>query len=219
MINLNLAKLRKEFRSKKPDFLRTDSNKKIFKNKWRKPRGINNKMRFNKKGHGKQPRIGYSAPHKIKNLNIYGLKDILVFNVNNLDNINKETDSALISKSVGLKKKIEIAKKAKDLNIYISNLKNIDEFLRKAEESLAKRKQTKLKTSEEKKVSKEESLKKVEKKEEAKEKTSEEMKKGEEKVERELLKKEQVGKIAKESKTKKSDKFKQTPMQRSIPTE
>jgi len=120
---------------KKPRFLRSDWYKasrlgKNRKNKqlWRKPKGRHNKKREKKRSRGKQPSIGYSMT-KIERGRIHGLMPVLVFNPQDLIKIKKD-QIAVVSSKVGIKNKIEIAKKALESKIKIKNL-NSQEFLDK----------------------------------------------------------------------------------------
>ena len=120
---------------KKPRFLRRDWNKKSKlgrkrKNKqlWRKPKGRHNKIRQKFKGKSKQPSIGYGSD-KINRGNINGLKPFIINNIHELlESRNHKDAFVIIAKNVGNLKKIDIVKKALEMNIYISNL-NSEKFL------------------------------------------------------------------------------------------
>lgn len=186
----NLLIIRKNLKKKKPVFLRQDALiKKKLSKKWRKPRGMHSKLREGRKGHPKKPSSGYRSPKAVRNLTKEGFKQLLIYNPDGLQKMNKETQTATLAKSVGLKKKIKILEKAKSLGFKLSNIKDIDATLKEIEEKLIKKKETKTKRFKEK-VKKE-----TEKIEEVKEKPKEEIKEikpEEEKLEKEkILKKEQ----------------------------
>ena len=66
MAEENLLQLRKRIKAKKPNFVRQDSHKqKEVKKKWRKPKGMQSKMRLKKKGYRKSVSIGYGSPKKV----------------------------------------------------------------------------------------------------------------------------------------------------------
>ncbi len=158
-------------------FKRTDSNKKKFKNKWRKARGLHNKIRRKVKGHRKQPSIGYGSPVSMKNLDPSGFLPVQVSNLADLDKIKNEGKlAALISKKVGQRKKIKILEECKRMNIKVLNIKDIDKFINQVKENMDSRKKKQKRIEDKKKKSKEEALKKSEKKKDKK-KTEEEIKK------------------------------------------
>ncbi len=166
-INLELLKLKK----KKPKFVMQDNHKKKkLKNKWRKPRGSDSKMRYKRRGYRKRLAVGYKTPKSIYGLNKDGLKGVLVHSIKDFKKINKTNEAMIISSTVGAKKKIEIIKEAKNNSIKIINIKDIDAYIKKIEEGMKNKKEAKKKKKEKeekKKVSKKEDLaEKIEKEEE-----------------------------------------------------
>ncbi|MBS3143726.1 50S ribosomal protein L32e [Candidatus Woesearchaeota archaeon] len=145
---------------KKPNFKRQDSILKKLKDKWIRPKGIQSKLRLRKKGKGKIPRIGYGTPKDKKYL-IKNKKVVLIKNMNDLENIK---NPIIISSKVGLRKKLEIVTKAKELKLEILNIKDADKFIEDVKKKLEEKKKQKQKIKE-KKTKKEE---KIKKKEEAK---------------------------------------------------
>ena len=115
-----MKELISNLRKKKPNFLRQNSNKYKFKNKWRAPRGLHNKIRLKRKGHVKQPSVGYGTPNEIKYIDKNtGFRPVLVSNIAELAEINQKTESVIISARIGMKKKVEIIKKCQELNLSI----------------------------------------------------------------------------------------------------
>lgn len=174
-----ILKLRKEKKDKKPEFVRQQGRTvSKLERKWRQPKGMHSKLRKKLKERGKHPSMGYSSPKKVRGLNPKGLKEVVVNNTEDLINI-KKGEAAVIGKNVGKRKKLKILKKAEELKINVSNIKDAKAFIKKVEETLKKRKEE-AKTKEEKKEkSKKEALKKAEekKKKEQKEETEEEKEK------------------------------------------
>lgn len=170
----NLLKLRKKIKSKKPNFVRQEYNKKkSLKKKWHKPKGIHSKLRLNKAGHIKKPSPGFGSPKKVCYLTPEGFKPYLIKNLSDLDIVN--TGGVIIlSSTLGIKKKIQILEKIKELKLKVSNIKNIDEFIEKTKEKLKQRKEQ---TKKKKQKKQEEKAKAVKKVEEKKEETEEEKKK------------------------------------------
>ena len=94
---------------------------------WRRPTGRDNKMREKRRGYPAVVSVGYCADKQEKG-KIEEKTPIMVNNINDLDKIGK--DNIAIIGSVGKKKKIEIAKKAKEKAILVHNL-NIKKFIKK----------------------------------------------------------------------------------------
>lgn len=177
----NLLEIRKESKERKPEFIRQDNPKRRKLNyKWRKPKGIHSKIRHHFKGRRKMPSPGYKSPRKVKGLHASGLEIISVSSIDDITKIKKESQGAVVSKSVGMKKRLGIFKKAKELNINVLNL-NVDEQIKKIEDFINSKKK------EEKQKIKKEKLKET--KIEQKEKTvlSDEQKKEAEKKEKDKL--------------------------------
>ncbi len=109
----------KFFRTDLKRFLKLGSRRKKIRN-WRRPRGLDNKVRLSMLGHPSVPKIGFRKS-KAESGKIKGLIPKLVFNVKDLENLDKKNMIAVISK-VGAKKKLEMIKKAEELNIKIFNV-------------------------------------------------------------------------------------------------
>lgn len=117
-------------------FLRRDSKRflkfgkgKGKKAKWRKPTGRDNKMREKKKGYPAVVSLGYSKDKKVRG-KIKEKTPVEIFNIPGLEKLGK--DQIGVVGNVGKKKKIEIAKYAKDKKIVLKNL-NAEAFLKKEE--------------------------------------------------------------------------------------
>ena len=111
------------------------------KQKYRRARGIHSKMGKKMKGNPRCVSIGFKKTEKgrITTRIIQNIKQLLEM---------KKGDKVILAK-VGKKKKIEIAKKAKELGIEIINL-NINKFFKKIEREKSKDKKTEAKTEEKK---------------------------------------------------------------------
>src|SRR3989344_3619356 len=125
---------------KKPKFKRQQSILKKLKSNWRRPRGLHSKLRLKKGGKGKRPKIGYRKEKNLRYL-IKNKETVLIKSMKDLENIDKQI---IISSSIGLKKKLDIIKKAKELKLDIINIKDVNTFLedtgKKMEEKKRKRK-------------------------------------------------------------------------------
>lgn len=120
-IKLQLS-VRRRQKSRKPKFRRQEwfRYKRLGKS-WRKPKGLHSKMRTNRKYRPNVVRIGYGSPKTVRGLHPSGFKEILVYNVNDLKDIDPKTEAARIGHSVGTKKRIELEKKAEKLGIRVLN--------------------------------------------------------------------------------------------------
>lgn len=166
---MNALELRKELKSKKPSFVRQDfGKKKRIKKNWRKPRGIDSKVRLQLRGRSKIVKEGYSSPKEVRFTNKDGFKEIMLGNVSDLANV-KEGCIGVISSTVGKRKRSLIVEEAKKLNV---KLQSSDSIFKKISNFLDNRKTVK-KAREAKKavvakakkaVKKEEKVEKVEEK-------------------------------------------------------
>ena len=117
-------KLRARAKNKKPKFIRAESWKyDRFSLSWRKPRGLDNKIRRKIKGWPPGPSTGYKGPLSARFLHPSGYREVIVFNVADLSNIDTTTQAARIAHTVGKRKRALIIAEAKNLNIKILNLK------------------------------------------------------------------------------------------------
>lgn len=139
------------------------------KQKYRKGKGRDNKMRLNIKGHLKKVRIGFKNMKKTSGL-VKELKPIIIKNLNDLKKLGK-SEIGIIAK-IGNKKRKEIAEYAikNNIRLYLDpkrTLERIEEKLKKVKE---KQTQRKIKRIERDKKAQKEAEKKAKKeaKEEAK---------------------------------------------------
>ena len=129
-------KLRARARNKKPNFVRAESWKyDRFSLSWRKPRGLDNKIRRKIKGWPAGPSMGYKGPKVARFLHPSGYREVIVFNVEGLSTIDTNTQAARIAHTVGKRKRALIIAEAKSLNIKILNLKVSKEEEKTAEEA------------------------------------------------------------------------------------
>ncbi|PPA80039.1 MAG: 50S ribosomal protein L32e [ANME-2 cluster archaeon HR1] len=120
--SLRLLKVRKRQKQKKPVFLQTDHHKKKrLKKTWRRPRGLHNKKRRYILGKGQIVRVGFGSPVAVKGLHPSGFMDVLVSRIQDLENMDPDTQAVRISRTVGQRKRIEILKKAQTQGMKILN--------------------------------------------------------------------------------------------------
>ena len=117
-----LLKVRKQINKKRPHFKRFESWRFVrIKDQWRKPKGIDNKMRTELQGWPKSVKIGYGGPAAVRGLHSSGLEEVMIWNTADLANVDPETQVARIGGTVGGRKKELILEEAEELNIRILN--------------------------------------------------------------------------------------------------
>ena len=117
-----LVELRKRIKARKPEFVRQESWRYVrVKESWRKPRGMDSKMRLQKKGWPPIVKVGYRGPAKARGLHPSGYQEVLVHNVEELERLDPTRQAARIAHTVGLRKRIQIMERARELGIYVVN--------------------------------------------------------------------------------------------------
>ncbi|MGV8171087.1 MAG: eL32 family ribosomal protein [Candidatus Woesearchaeota archaeon] len=167
-----LLETRKAVKSRKPEFKQQNfGRKKRISDRWRRPRGLQSKMRHKFKGYPIMISKGWRSPSAVRGTDNKGNEIIVVNNVSDLNNVQKH-QVIIISGNVGNKKRLAIIEKAEQLTIPVVNIK-VDKFKDKiAKQKIAKDKE-KVEKSEKKKKTIEDSLKKAEKKDKDKKKSEE----------------------------------------------
>lgn len=116
-------------KSKKPKFQRQESwrYKRVKKN-WRRPRGIDSKMRKKVKGWPPSPNKGYGSPRDVRGTHPSGFQEVIVMNVNDLEKVDPEREAIRIGHTVGDRKRTEIVSRAREMEIYILNPREMKEL-------------------------------------------------------------------------------------------
>jgi large subunit ribosomal protein L32e len=142
-------RLRKRFKEKKPNFVRQESWKYMrLKENWRRPRGMDNKVRKRIKGWPARVSAGYRGPKASRKLHPSGFEEVLIYTVEDLTRINPETQAARIAHNVGKKKKIKIIAEARKKKIEILNLGQGKEVTKKEEKPTEETETEEVKTEE-----------------------------------------------------------------------
>lgn len=132
-INADLLRARKKVSETRPRFVRQESWRYIrLAENWRKPKGIDNKMRKQVSGVPPIVKVGYRGPKKARGLHPSGYRDRLVHNIRDLEKLDPKSEAARIGHSVGRRKRIDIISKASSLGIKVLNKSNL------AQESIQK---------------------------------------------------------------------------------
>jgi len=101
--------------------------KKKLSKSWRKPRGGDNKLRLGRKGHGRRVRIGYRSPDTIRGM-VGDMRLQRIVQLQDIAQMNKKEEIALVDGRVGLKQKKSIVEKLLAEGIQIYNVKNPEEL-------------------------------------------------------------------------------------------
>ena len=151
---------------KKPDFLVRESKFSAgVKSRWRHPYGRHSAVRQMHKGRPALPHPGYGAPKSIFGLHYTGLREVLVYNTKDITQINPVAEGAVISSTVGVKNKLRMLEVAKEKNISVLNLRNVDTYASEIKKDLSERKKAKEEKLKIKSKKLEEKKKKAEQKE------------------------------------------------------
>ncbi len=122
-----LMRLKKRMSQKRPHFRQFEEWRLVrIKDHWRKPKGIDNKMRQKRKGWPRTVNVGYRSPKSVRHLHPSGMEEVAVFNVGDLTIVDPETQVARIGGTVGRRKRRFILKEAIELGIRILNPGDID---------------------------------------------------------------------------------------------
>ena len=116
--------IRRQIKRRTPYFLRDEGfrYKRIPKN-WRRPTGYTSKLRINLGYRPSKVRVGFSAPKMVRGLHSSGFQEVMIHTVKELEKIDPKKQAVRIGGTVGTKKRLEIAKRASELDIRILNMK------------------------------------------------------------------------------------------------
>jgi large subunit ribosomal protein L32e len=131
--------LRTRVKKNKPKFVRQESwrYKRVNKN-WRRPRGLDSKMRKKVKGWPPTVNVGYRGPKASRGLHPSGYWEVLVHNTNEVKDVDPETQAIRIAHTVGKRKRGKILVEARKRNIKVLNFRELEKAVREEEkESLA----------------------------------------------------------------------------------
>ena len=107
---------------KKPKFRRQESWRyKRVTDRWRRPHGIDSKMRKKIKGWPASPTTGYRSPKKIRGIHPSGFVETRVITVDDLIGIDPELQAIRIAHTVGGRKRVEILTRAEEKGIHVLN--------------------------------------------------------------------------------------------------
>ena len=179
---------RRMIKRRKPTFIRQDAHKKgKLDALWRKPKGLQSKMRKHLRGYRRSPSSGFRSPQLVRGLDKRGLLPLVVHNKADLQRLDPQKNSVILGSTLGNRKKLEVLQYALEKRFNVLNVKDAKKTIADINESLKKRVEAKKKAREEKKKKSDLKKRSEEKKEEKKEgidqMLSEEEKKKQEKKE------------------------------------
>ena len=152
MIDAKLLEVRKAIKGRKPNFQIQNSNdpKKRFPGRWKRPKGLQSKMRERRKSNPKYIEPGYGSPAAVRGATAEGLFPVVVRNVSDLGKV-KDDEGVIISATVSMRNKLGIAKAAAERKLKLLNL-NAEELAKRLGESMAARKTRRLELLQKRKV-------------------------------------------------------------------
>ncbi len=117
-----MLNVRKRQKSKKPAFRRADGHKKKKLDcNWRRPRGLQGKLRKGIATKGAIAQVGYGSPRAVRGLHPSGFEEVMVRNPDDLQSIDPSYQVARIARTVGVRKRMMIEEIATEREIRILN--------------------------------------------------------------------------------------------------
>jgi large subunit ribosomal protein L32e len=112
------------------------SQKKKLDDVWRRPRGLQSKLRKQIRAKGHLPGPGFGSPVAVRGLHPSGYEEVLVFAPADLEGLNPETHAIRVGGTVGNKKREVIQNKAHELGLKVINLKDASMQVAEAPETV-----------------------------------------------------------------------------------
>jgi large subunit ribosomal protein L32e len=118
----NKVKLRQRVKANKPKFQGQEVWRyKRIRDRWRRPRGVDSKMRVDTKGWPQMVNVGYGGPKKARYLHPSGYAEVLVHNLGEIEGLDPTTQAIRIAHTVGGRKRMEIIAHAKEKRLHVLN--------------------------------------------------------------------------------------------------
>ena len=133
------VRTRKRVKANKPKFQGQEVWRyKRIRDRWRRPRGVDSKMRQNVKGWPQTVNVGYGGPRDARFLHPSGYREVLVHNLSEIEGLDSETQAIRIAHTVGGKKRMEIMTKAREKGLRILNPREVKESKEEAKPETTK---------------------------------------------------------------------------------
>ncbi len=117
-----LLELRRSVAESRPAFVRPESWRYVrLHPEWRKPKGLDNKVRKSIKGWPRRVKVGYRGPKSVRNYHPSGHPEVLVHNTDELSKVVPGKEVVRIGGAVGARKRAAIMKRATELGLRIVN--------------------------------------------------------------------------------------------------
>jgi large subunit ribosomal protein L32e len=117
-----LVTKRKQLAARRPNFVRQESWRYVrIHPMWRKPKGVDNKIRRQDKGWPALVRVGYRGPIEARGLHPSGHMEVLVQKPVDLEALVPGRDVARIGRTVGARKRDLILSRANELGLRVLN--------------------------------------------------------------------------------------------------
>lgn len=113
---------RNQLKARKPAFLAQDTHKKKrIRQRWKRPRGLQSKVRLHKRGYRRSVSSGWRSPKAARGLSPEGLIPVRVENLVQLEALDPATHGAMVSGRVSIRTKKTLYDEAKKRSITILN--------------------------------------------------------------------------------------------------
>jgi len=117
-----LLELRRSIAASRPAFVRPESWRYVrLHPEWRKPKGLDNKVRKSIKGWPRRVKVGYRGPAAVRNYHPSGHPEVLVHNTAELSKVVPGKEVVRIGGTVGARKRAAIMKRATELGLRVVN--------------------------------------------------------------------------------------------------
>jgi len=117
-----LLEKRRAVAEKRPKFVRPESWRYTrLHPEWRKPKGLDNKVRKSIKGWPRRVKVGYRGPAEVRDYHPSGHPEVLIHNVEELLKVVPGKEVVRIGGTVGSRKRAAIIRRASELGLSVVN--------------------------------------------------------------------------------------------------